>query len=413
MYKRILIIAFTIFSTGCTLAQQSFGVASKSISSVSTETGKLYYGNRNEPPRAIEFKEGTITSSSFLANINEYFGIPAEYTFTEIETNIDNLGMRHRLLQQNYEGIPIEGMVYRVHEKNGFVTSANGKSVRSISIDPRSTLSEQQAFQLAKQYLQTKDTTVQQGKKLIVSKNFTFTPESFSIAFQFDIDVSLIERWRVSIDASNGQLINKVSLVNSCSGEKESPPLPYGTATGRTHYYGNQTIRVEQFDVGSSRLVGQTEHGGIVGTYDFQNVSVISMLLFWEYHKVYDYYSGDNNYSDPFYRTAVSAQWGAEQTFEYYFKKHGRNSFDNLGSAIKSYTRIGGFLDNAMWNGRVMAFGEGSNNNPLVELDVVAHEFTHAVTQYEARLQYYNESGAINESFSDIFGKARSFIDCH
>lgn len=409
MYKRILIIAFTIFSTGCTLAQQSFGVASKSISSVSTETGKLYYGNRNEPPRAIEFKEGTITSSSFLANINEYFGIPAEYTFTEIETNIDNLGMRHRLLQQNYEGIPLEGMVYRVHEKNGFVTSANGKSVRSISIDPRTTLSEQQAFQLAKQYLQTKDTTVQQGKKLIVSKNFTFTPESFSIAFQFDIDVSLIERWRVSIDASNGQLINKVSLVNSCSGEKESPPLPYGTATGRTHYYGNQTIRVEQFDVGSSRLVGQTEHGGIVGTYDFQNVSVISMLLFWEYHKVYDYYSGDNNYSDPFYRTAVSAQWGAEQTFEYYFKKHGRNSFDNLGSAIKSYTRIGGFLDNAMWNGRVMAFGEGSNNNPLVELDVVAHEFTHAVTQYEARLQYYNESGAINESFSDIFGKAVEF----
>ena len=56
-----------------------------------------------------------------------------------------------------------------------------------------------------------------------------------------------------------------------------------------------------------------------------------------------------------------------------------------------------------------MAFGDGSNNNPLVELDVVGHELTHGVTQYEAGLQYYNESGALNESFSDIFGKAIEF----
>ena len=56
-----------------------------------------------------------------------------------------------------------------------------------------------------------------------------------------------------------------------------------------------------------------------------------------------------------------------------------------------------------------MAFGDGSNNNPLVELDVVGHELTHGVTQYEANLQYYYESGALNESFSDIFGKAVEF----
>src|SRR5688500_19612296 len=62
-----------------------------------------------------------------------------------------------------------------------------------------------------------------------------------------------------------------------------------------------------------------------------------------------------------------------------------------------------------MWTHNLMAFGNDDNNNPLVELDVVAHELTHGVTQFEAGLQYYNESGALNESFSDIFGKAIEF----
>ena len=161
---------------------------------------------RNEPPRAIEFKEKTVTASYFLANINRYFNIPAEFTFIEAESNTDNLGMRHRLLQQYYKGIPLEGLGYRVHEKDGFITSANGKAVRNIKLDTQTTVSEEQAFHLAVKYLQYKGyRRSEHGKKLIVSKGFTFTPESFSIAFQFDIDVSLIEQWRISIDARNGQ----------------------------------------------------------------------------------------------------------------------------------------------------------------------------------------------------------------
>lgn len=409
MCRWIVLVFLIILSAGQLAGQQQVMAITKSISSVSTAKSTTYYGNKNEPPRAIEFNGQTVATNYFLANINSYFNIPTEFTFTETESTTDNLGMRHHLLQQNYKGIPLEGMGYRVHERNGFVTSANGRAVRSIQVDPQITLSEQQAFGLAKQYLQTKDTAVQQGKKLIVSKDFTFAPESFFVAFQFDIDVSLIERWRVSIDARTGQLINKVSLVNNCFGEKKSPPLPYGTGTGLTNYYGKQTIQVEKFDGGSSRLVGQTLNGGKVGTYDFQNVSVISLLLFWDFHKVYDFYSSDNTYNSPYYRSAVSVQWAAEQAYEYYFKKHNRNSFDNKGSEIKSYVRIGGFYDNALWNGKILAFGEGNIYNPLVELDVVSHELTHGVTQYEAGLNNYGEPGALNESFSDILGKSVEF----
>jgi Zn-dependent metalloprotease len=408
MSKRILLIILSSLSISQVVAQKRLNTTASAISSSNTDKGIIYYANRNEPPRAIEFKERAVSSSYFLANINSYFNIPSEYTFVEAESNTDNLGMQHRLLQQNYKGIPLEGMGYRVHEKNGFVISANGKAVRSINLDQQITLSEQQAFHLAKQYLQTKDTTVRQGKKLIVSKDFTFAPESFSIAFQFDIDVSLIERWRVSIDARSGQLINKVSLVNNCFTEKETvPPLPYGTGTGLTNYYGNKTIRVEKFDNGSSRLIGQTENGGMIRTYSFGNTSLWAWIF--NDYKVYDFYSPDNTFDDPYQQTAVSVQWAAEKAYEYYFKKHNRNSYDNNGSSIISYVHVDNGMNNAFWSRNTLLFGDGSNNNPLVELDVVSHELTHGVTQYEAQLQYYNESGALNESFSDIFGKAVEF----
>ncbi len=407
MHRRILLFILLGFSVGPILAQKKVNVTPNSVSTSSTSAGKFYFANANEPPRAIEFKEKTVTASYFLANINHYFNIPAEFTFIEVESNTDHLGMRHHLLQQYYKGIPMEGMGYRMHEKDGFMTSANGKAVRNINLNTQTTVSEEQAFHLAKQYLNTKDTTVRPGKKLIVSKGFTFTPESFSIAFQFDIDVSLIEQWRVSIDTRNGQLLNKVSLVNSCFNEKE-PPLPYNTGTGLTNYYGNRTIRVEKSGDGSSHLSGQTEHGGSIGTYDYHNASV-SAWIFGFSVPVYSFYSADNIYNNPYHKPAVSVQWAAEQAYEYYFKKHNRNSFDNNGSMITSYVHVDQDMNNAFWSRNTLLFGDGSNNNPLVELDVVGHELTHGVTQYEANLQYYNESGALNESFSDIFGKAVEF----
>lgn len=409
MYKRILFLILIGISAGGLLAQQRTSGAAKAISSSITGSAKRYYANRNDPPRAIEFDEETVSSSEFLGNINAYFNIPREFTFEEAEINTDHLGMRHRLLQQYYKGIPIEGMGYRVHEKNGFITSANGKAVRDINLDPKVILSEEQAFHLALGYLDTKDTVFREGKKLIVSKDFTFAPGSFSVAFQFDIHVSFIESWRISIDARDGRMINKVTLVNTCSSKEKPQPLPYGTGNGLTNYYGDKTIRVETFENGSTRLVGETAHGGKIGTYDFQNVNVLSLLLFFQYHKVYDISSSSSTYNSIRHRPAVSTQWAAEQAYEYYFTKHNRNSFDNQGSQIKCYVHVGEDLNNAFWVNNVLAFGDGTNNNPLVELDVVAHELTHGVTQYEANLQYTYEPGALNESFSDIFGKAVEF----
>ena len=80
--------------------------------------------------------------------------------------------------------------------------------------------------------------------------------------------------------------------------------------------------------------------------------------------KVYDFYSSDNTYNDPYHKPAVSVQWAAEQAYEYYFKKHNRNSFDNKGSAIKSYVHVDQNLNNAFWTHNLIGLWRRQQQQP-------------------------------------------------
>lgn len=105
---------------------------------------------------------------------------------------------------------------------------------------------------------------------------------------------------------------------------------------------------------------------------------------------------------------AVSAAYNLSQVYDFYATALGRTSFDNSGADIIAVVRArnadGSMLNNAYWNGRFLTFGSG-DRYPAA-LDVVAHEFTHAVTESTAKLIYQGESGALNEGFSDIMGEA-------
>lgn len=103
-------------------------------------------------------------------------------------------------------------------------------------------------------------------------------------------------------------------------------------------------------------------------------------------------------------RDGISAAFGLSQTFDYYRTMHNRNSLDGNGGSILGVVRYDQNFSNAFWNGQLMVFGDAQ---PYAgALDVVAHELTHGVTQHSANLQYQNQSGALNEAMSDIFGEA-------
>ena len=94
-------------------------------------------------------------------------------------------------------------------------------------------------------------------------------------------------------------------------------------------------------------------------------------------------------------------------TWHFYYDLFGRNSIDNLGMTIKQYIHYDKKYDNAFWDGREMIYGDGDGKifGPFTgDIDIVGHELTHGVTQYEINLDYHVQAGALNESFSDVFG---------
>ena len=100
---------------------------------------------------------------------------------------------------------------------------------------------------------------------------------------------------------------------------------------------------------------------------------------------------------------------GAGSTFEFYRDVYERNSIDGKGLELVSSVHYGTRYENAFWDGAQMVYGDGGGQlfNPGAlthALDVIGHELTHGVTQYTAGLEYSKQSGALNESFSDVFG---------
>src|SRR4026209_2767914 len=109
---------------------------------------------------------------------------------------------------------------------------------------------------------------------------------------------------------------------------------------------------------------------------------------------------------------AVDAQYGTNETWDFYKFTFGRNGI--FGTGAGSYNRVhyGSKYNNAFWDGTKMTYGDGDGTNygPLTSLDVAGHEMSHGVTENSANLTYSGESGGLNESTSDIFGTSVEFF---
>ncbi len=118
---------------------------------------------------------------------------------------------------------------------------------------------------------------------------------------------------------------------------------------------------------------------------------------------------------------ALDVHWGIEKTYDFYLNVFNRNSFDGNGGLLKQYLNVPKTISSTMPNNayamgipyNIMAygFGDGISMNPVVGLDVAGHEFTHLVVNNNGNggLVYQGESGALNESFADIFGTSIEF----
>ncbi len=99
---------------------------------------------------------------------------------------------------------------------------------------------------------------------------------------------------------------------------------------------------------------------------------------------------------------------GFGATYKFFWEVFARNSIDSAGMPLLGLVHYSANYANAFWDGQGhMFFGDGDGqlfNRMTASLDVIGHELTHGVTQFEANLVYQGQSGALNESMSDVFG---------
>ncbi len=218
--------------------------------------------------------------------------------------------------------------------------------------------------------------------------------ENFRLVYRFDIySQKPLARYYVDVDAKTGEVINLISRFHM-----EDVP-----ASGLSLYNGSVKITADSFS-GGYRL-HEIQRGNGIQTLNMSNDT--------DFYIAGDFVDDDTNFTDFYAQAGISAHWGAEVVYDYYWTQHGRNSYDDDGATIYSYVHYDKDFNNAGWDGSRLIYGDGDNIKftPFVSLDLVAHEFTHGITQFSADLIYQNESGALNESFSDIFGTVIEFYE--
>ena len=368
----------------------------------------------------VEFKEGiALSKEQAIAALQLSFKATSNDELRLFKTEKDKLGFIHYRYQQYYNGIEVAGGQYYLHEKNNRIQTANGFFVTDLKINANAGITSDAAvsaalkeigatlykWQVPQEEVRLKKITKNnnatyypQPQLIVTSVNGNYNTKEMRLAYKMDVYADKpMSRNYVFVDAQTGGLIRRDNRI--CKIDVAS--------SGATRYSGNQPFLSDSFASNQYRL-RETSHGNGIETYDMNTgTNYGNAVDFTNNSKVWNIANGTMD------EVALDAHWGAEETYDYYKTIHSRNSYDGNDAVILSYVHYDQGYDNAFWNGQSMTYGDGSGQaggfTPLTAMDVCGHEITHGVTQFTANLDYSYESGALNESFSDIFGTAIEF----
>jgi Zn-dependent metalloprotease len=356
-----------------------------------------------------------LTSANFFDRYSAQLGIASDDMILQEEW-ADRLGTTHYRFDQHHLGLPVDGAQFILHESGGRVVKGNGRLVKGISGSPVATVSSEEALQRAlsridaKSFLWQSEAAESQLRRIRNDPNASYFPTPGLVWFDkgFSQDASkYFLAWKVEVntmqplgrhDVYVDAVTGSVAHVINKSGHTDVPGIAH------TKYSGTQSFITDSVAPGSYRL-RESSRGNGIETYNMEQQ--VDYLLAVDFTDADNDWDNVNPQQD---EAATDAHWGMEMTYDYYLQKFGRNSLNDSGMTMISYVHYDQNYANAFWNGSFMTFGDGgSGYTAFTALDVVAHEATHGVTQFSANLIYQDEPGALNESFSDIFGAAVEF----
>lgn len=358
----------------------------------------------------VDFTNSNVSVSEFTNNLNDYFNLDNSHKFELVnEKNDSQTGFTNYSYQHYYNDVKVNGDMIFLHAKEGKLQFVNGQVVNVKELSTSGSISEEKLKSIAYEDFGKKENVKESKVETYILKHQTEKNVVLKLVNKINLtSFNPIKSVDFVIDAQTGEIVSQIDKVMYA----DTP------SSSATYFRGTKSITVDSYS-GGYRLMDnarkiKTVNGSQVGW------GLNSDGTFSGYS---EYTNTVANFTSTSSRPAVEVHWGMIKTYDYYKNIHNRSSFDGNNHSIHNYYDAGDFLgddENAaafdemfgsdLYNG--MFYGKGgSDMHPVVALDVAGHEFTHMVVNRNGNggLNYQGESGALNESFADIFGTAIEF----
>ncbi|MFD2867362.1 M4 family metallopeptidase [Kurthia populi] len=310
-----------------------------------------------------------------------------QYQVVDVEK--DELNYKHYTLKPKVDSVYADNQVVKVHvDDNEKVVLVNGDiNAPKVSFNNSKKISQSKAVNKAfKAIGQTKKSVKNlEGHDIVNKAELGINADKNKLVY----NVELIylqptpSRWQIQVDAQTGKVLAKKNILHEATG------------TGIGTKGDTKTINISAISGGYS--LTDTTHTGKIITYDAKTTQTRGNVVT----------STSTLFNTTTQRAAVDAHYYADVVYDYYLNTHNRDSYNGKGAAVESVVHFDKNYNNAAWTGQYMIYGDGDGVT-FSELsgakDVIAHELTHAVTETSSNLVYENQPGALNESFSDVFG---------
>ncbi|WP_265446537.1 M4 family metallopeptidase [Flexivirga meconopsidis] len=322
------------------------------------------------------------------------YGLSADQKLTKKSALLDSTGTTHVRVAQTYKGLPVIGGDTVIHRTKSGKVSLSRTLDKPLSLDVKAAKSAPAQSRSASKATLVVDATAK--PRLAWQQTVT--------GVQTDGTPS---RKLVYTDAKSGKQIRSEERIMTVGGQ------------GNSLYGGTVPLQLTQS--GANYLMKDPTRGNTY-TIDVRNGTDLAVVcpligIFCASGPVFagpDTSFGNGSTSSR-ESAGVDAQFGTDETWDYYKTNFGRNGIFNTGKGSFNRVHYGQNYVNAFWDGTKMTYGDGdgANYGPLTSLDVAGHEMSHGVTENSANLTYSGESGGLNESTSDIFGTMVEFFSAN
>ncbi|GLT19162.1 hypothetical protein GCM10007938_29440 [Vibrio zhanjiangensis] len=343
-----------------------------------------------------------INFTSF-SGLNSQLGVDNSSSFKMVkQVNIEKRGIHKVKVQQNIWGVPVWGHYLNATQsaRGGALKSVQGNYIKMAGVDRKfvkPSLNRAQALEIASKDIKPGLTG---SKSISNTKDNVYVYQDGSKTRLVYVVSYLVEgknhpsRPFTMLDAHSGEILKRWEGIAHAE---------VGTGPG-----GNE--KTGMYEYGTDYHYLDVTEDGTDCIMDSENVVTVDLDGATDGTTPYKYECPRNEHKtiNGAYSPLNDAHYFGNVVFDMY-----KNWFDTAPLTFKLMMRVhyGSSYENAFWDGEAMTFGDGGNRfYPLVSLDVSAHEVSHGFTEQNSGLIYANQSGGMNEAFSDIAGEAAEYF---